>query len=90
MYVVSFIVALYKTNFLILYRFVEWLFHVSVFQALLTMLVNKLGDPDHKLAAHTAHLLTRLGKLSVIIVLIIVHLPGYFFEVTFNCWWQLA
>jgi len=27
---------------------------------LLSSLVNKLGDPDHKLAAHTAHLLTKL------------------------------
>jgi len=27
---------------------------------LLGTLVNKLGDPDHKLAAHTAHLLTKL------------------------------
>jgi len=28
------------------------------------MLVNKLGDPCYKVAANTAHLLTRLGKLA--------------------------
>ena len=32
------------------------------FQDLLSMLVNKLGDPDHKTAAKAAHLLCMLGE----------------------------
>jgi len=33
-----------------------------MFQLLLSLLVNKLGDPCYKVAANAAHLLTKLGE----------------------------
>jgi len=36
-------------------------------QLLLSMLVNKLGDPSYKVAASTAHLLTKLGYVSYLL-----------------------
>ena len=35
------------------------------FQALLTMLINKVGDPDYKLASKVSHYLTNLGELLI-------------------------
>ena len=32
------------------------------FQALLTMLINKVGDPNYKLAAKVSDYLTKLGR----------------------------
>ena len=34
------------------------------YQVLLALLVNKVGDPEYKIAAQASHLLTKLGKLA--------------------------
>ena len=39
---------------------------VLCFQLLLTLLVNKLGDPDYKVASCASTLLTRLGRHAVV------------------------